>query len=232
MSSYSNGEFIAELKGSSAIVAEFTDAQVAIFLTVALRHFSLQFAELRVSADNEVVDGQELYDLPANAVSIVKVRDSDSKAEITFAVENQGEGDKIRLGSIAQNSMADLLERTYYQDPLASASSSQVTGYSAFDVEYTLLHDMETIKDTSLDAVAAYVQYLACNSKAGEAAASAVSSAERVPESITDQDSSGASTTIKYSSSREMSTVLKQQANEALERYNDLTRSMAYGTRG
>lgn len=235
MSSYTASEFITELKANNAVIAEFTDAQVLVFLNTALRRFSGVFPELRISADNDVVDGQELYDFPSGALSITKIIDSDSRKEIAFAIENQGgddPADQIRLGNIIRSSASDLLEATYYDNPLASVSSSQVTGYTSFDIEYTLLQTIESIKDTSLDAISFYVEYLACNNKAAEVAAGAVTSSERVAESISDTDSSGASTTIKYSSSKEMTAVLRTQANEALERYNSEIGRSAYGVRG
>lgn len=232
MSSYTADEFITELQANNAVIAEFADAQVLVFLNTALRRFSGVFPELRVDADNEVVDGQALYDVPEDSLNIIKLRDSDSRKEIAFAMENQGEGDQIRLGSIVNPSSAELMEAEHYDNPLAFGSSSLITGYSSFDIEYSILQTIESVKDTSLDAIAAYVEYLACNNKAGEVAAGAVSSSERVAESITDQDATGASTTIKYSSSKEMSTVLKTQAAEALERYNREISGATYGTRG
>ena len=235
MSSYTASEFIAELKNNNAVIAAHTDAKVLGFLNTALRKISGVFPELRISADNEVVTDQELYDFPADALSITKIIDSDSRKEIAFTIENQGgddPADQIRLGNIVRSSASDLLEATYYDNPLAQVGSSQVTGYTSFDIEYSLLQTIETIKDTSLDAISFYVEYLACNNKASEVAAGAVSSSERVAESISDTDSSGASTQIQYSSTKDTTTVLRTQANEALERFNAEIGRSAYGVRG
>ena len=233
MSSFSKAQFIAELKTRSGVIATFTDEAIGSFVDIALRAYSRFYPELLVSVDNDVDDMTEsgLYEMPEGALSITKIVDSDSRKEIAFQVESQGEDDEIRLGEIIRPSYSDLLENTYYDNPLASASSTQVTSYEAFDIEYTILQDMDTIKDSSLEAVADYVEYLACNNKAGAVAVGAVDSSERIAEQITDQDSTGASTTIKYASSKEMATTLKQQANEALERFKDAQKNLVYGVR-
>ena len=236
MSSYSTSEFITELKAANAVISSFSDADVATFLGIAFRKYSAAFPELRLSPDNEIVDGQELYDFPEGALKITKIMDSDSHKEIGFVIETPDDAesvvDQIRLGNILRTSVSDLLQQDYYSDPVATASSSEVVSYDTFDIEYSILQTIDTIKDTGLDAVGAYVEYLACNNKAGEVAIGAADSSERVAEQIIDQDSSGASTTIKYAASKDMANTLRQQATDALARYNEAAGGMAYGTRG
>jgi len=223
MSSLSKADFIDELQARLGV------SVIGSYIDIALRAYSISFPKRKVSADNDIADG--LYDYPDDAISIIRIVDSYSRKAIEFTIEDQGEGDKIRLGRIMEPSYAALLDTVYYDNPLALSVSKRTTSYSRFDIEYTLLQTMATIDDMGLEAIADYVEYLALNNKASAVSVEAANSSERVAESITDQDSTGASTTIKYSSAKETSNTLRQQADEALKRFKDAAKYAAYGTR-
>lgn len=89
MSSLSKSQFITELKLGNALLASLSDAVVGSYIDKALRIYSDKLPKIMLSADNAVVDDQELYDYPVNALKILKLRDSSSKKEIAFTIENQ-----------------------------------------------------------------------------------------------------------------------------------------------
>ena len=183
--------------------------------------------------DNAVVAGQELYDFPEDAMKVIKVRDADSGREILFAVEDQGEGRKLKLGSVLSRSVDALLAKDYYVSPLSAGSGAEsVSGYSAFDVEYVALQTVETVSDGGLEAVALYVEYLALNRKAEEALSDALTEAAEVPASITDRSSDGASTTVSFDTKSKVAKGFSDLAALKLAAFNGEAGGGAYGTRG
>lgn len=229
MSSLTKAEYITELKVRSSVLSEFTDSALDTFIDIGLRAYSLSLPELRVSPDNAVVSGQELYDYPAGALRIIKLRASSTGKQISFAIENQGNGEKIKPGNVVMSSYASLLSQEYYRNPLSTqqGSGAQET-YTAFDVEFAMLHSMETIKDTGLEALTHYVEYLALNNKATEVTQEQ-ESGEAQPVTITDRASDGTSTTVSFGNSAKR---YLEMANTSLEKFNALTKRIPYGTRG
>lgn len=224
MSSQTKAQYTTELKVRSSVLSGFDDSTLGTFIDIALRAYSLSLPELQVSADVAVVSGQELYDYPTGALRIIKLRSSATGRQIGFAIENQGNGEKIKPGNVVMSSYEGLMEQEYYVDPLSTrqGSGAQET-YTAFDIEFAMLHTMETIKDTGLEALSHYVEYLAFGSKAEDAEL-----ADETSESITDRSSDGASTTIKYANTGKQ---LRSRGDTALERFDKLIRT-PYGTRG
>jgi len=196
MSGVTKAEYIVELKVRSGLLSGFSDGVLGTFIDIGLRAYSLTLPELQVSPDNAVVSGKELYDYPTGALRIIKLRSSSTGNQISFAIENQGNGEKIKPGNVVMSSYAGLLEQEYYTDPLSTQQGSgTVETYTAFDIEYAMLHTMETIKDTGLEALAHYIEYLALQNKASAAAENAESGESQTPISITDRSPDGASTT-------------------------------------
>lgn len=226
MSSLTKVQFIVELKVRSSVLSSMDDSALGTFIDIALRAVSKRLPELRVSVDNAVVSGQESYDFPASALGVVAIRNSETKSEVLFAIENEGSGDKIKLGSVMSRSYQELMQQDYYENPLAQDSWSQES-YSAFDIVYTMIQDMDSIKDTSLEALSFYVEHLALLRKAEESADQA--SGAPLPVSITDSSSDGSATTVSFGDTpkryRELST-------QALERFEDEVTQSPYGTRG
>lgn len=221
MASLTKAEFRDRLKNMSVIINSLDNSIIEGFIDQALEAYSDRLPEVRWDVDHEVVDDQDLYDYPDNALRITKLRDSESLAEILFATEDQDGTDKIRPGNYLSRSYHELVQAAYYVDPLSQESAEATgTGYTSFDIEYVMLHTMATIKDTGLAALALYVESLAYGYK--------VSDAENYAATITDQDPSGASTTINQGS---LAKYYADQATAKLEAFNAATRR-AYGTRG
>lgn len=227
MSSLTKAEYITELKVRSSVLSGLADSTLGTFIDIALRAYSSSLPELEVSPDNAVVSGQELYDYPTGALRIIKLRSSTTGSQISFAIENQGEGEKIKPGNVVMNSYEELLEQGYYTDPLSTQQGSGVQEtYTAFDIEFAMLHTMATIKDTGLEALAFYVDFLSYRKQADEAEAEA---ALESPESITDRSSDGASTSIKFTNSAKSYRALSAKS---LAAYTACVKPIPYGTRG
>ncbi len=228
MSSYTKTQFRDELKIRSDAVKSMNNSDIEIFIDIALRAYSGRLPEVRVDADNDVIDGQELYDYPTNALQIVQVIDADGRNEILFTTEDQGNGDKIRLGNIFRRSYDALLQASYYSDPLTQETVTSESSYSSFDIEYVMLQDMSSIKDTGLEALVYYVEYLTLNKKADEAA----SQSTGTPKSITDADATGASTTIAYGVRTDLVKRYSDLAQNAYDKFLNAVQNIPYGTRG
>jgi len=211
MSSFTKAEYIARLITTSKVAADInTESAEALenIIDEALEAFSRYSPEVQWAINNTVVDGQDLYDYPANALSIIQLRDSDSLSEIEFVTEDQGSGDKIRPGSALQRSYESMLDKPYYYDPLRrSSDTALITGYAAFDIEYTLLQTFATIKDTSLPALKSLIEHFCLLHKA-----------QHVEDytDITDTDATGATTTFRLSS---MATAYERQATSKLNEF-------------
>ena len=221
MSSLTKVQLRDRLKNRSVVINSLADAIIEEFIDQALEVYSERWPEVRWQIDNIVVDGQELYTYPTSAMKITKLRESDTLAEILFQTEDQDGTNKIRPGNYMRRSYHDLLQKEYYIDPL-SVGTAELTGagYTSFDVEYVMLQTMTTIKDRGLAALALYVEYLAYNYKASDA--------ENYAVSITDADSSGASTTISQGN---IGKFYSDQAQGKLNAFNSSVRQ-PYGTRG
>ena len=231
MSSLTIEEFKTELKIRSDIIFNMDDDDLTAIINMALRRFSGDFPKLMWDIGNAVVDGQELYDYPDDAVKITKVRDSSSKQQIDYTIEDQGSGDQIRLGSISGNSFDDLMDQNFYYDPLVNEVSALITGYSNFDVEYALLQTIETINDRSIEALSFYVEYLAYGIEANKASQEASEEATNTPESLTDSDADGATTTVKYTTKTKLAMSYRVSASDMLKEYKALVINVPFGGR-
>lgn len=232
MSSYTKTQFRDELKIRSDAVKSIDNSDIETFIDIALRAYSGRLPEVRVSPDNNVVDGQELYDYPTNALQIVQVIDADGRNEILFTTEDQGNGDKIRLGNILRRSYDDLLQASYYSNPLMQEAVTSESSYSSFDIEYVMLQDMSSIKDTGLEALVYYVEYLTLNKKADESASQSEEEITSTPKSITDSDATGATTTIAYGVRTDLVKRYSDLAQRAYDKFLDAVQNIPYGTRG
>jgi len=221
MSSLTKAQFRDRLKNRSVIINSLSNAIIEEFIDQALEAYSDKLPEVRWSIDNAIVVGQVLYAYPASALKITKLRDSDTLAEILFQTEDQDGTNKIRPGNFLRRSYHNLLQREYYVDPLSTETiESTGSGYESFDIEYVMLQTMTTVKDTGLATLALYIEYLAFGYKASDA--------ENYADSITDADSSGASTTISQGNLKEF---YADQAQSKLDAFNASVRK-PYGTRG
>ena len=233
MSSLTKEQFRDQCKIRSSVISSFIEATIETFIDIALRAYSIKLPELRVSPDNAIISGQELYDFPVNAESITKITDSDTGEEITFAITDEGSNNQIRLDSIILNSFYDLLEADYYESPInQSEVQSSITGYDTFDIEYTLLHDMTSIANTALEALYYHVLASAYEGKLDSALSTSETEITTTPESITDRDARGESTQIKYGSRTSIAKQYSDLVQRALDRFNEIINKFAYGTRG
>lgn len=234
MSSYTKTEFRDECKTRSSVISSLENTDIESFIDIALRAYSRKLPELRISPDNAVVEGQDLYDFPSSALSITKIVDSDSRIEVTFAMEDQGSGNQIRLGSEMENSFDDSLESDYYISPInrSEQSYSGVSSTDTFDIEYTLLHDMDSIADTALEALYYHVLHSSYIKKAGASISTSETEVTTTPASITDRDARGESTQITYPSRTTITKEYREFANDALKKFDELVNSFAYGVRG
>jgi hypothetical protein len=231
MSSLTKAQFRDECKTRSSAISSFSDTVIEKFIDIALRAYSQKLPELRVSAGNAIVDGQELYAFPAGAESIIKITDADTGAEITFAVTDEGSGNKIRLGNIKLNSYNDLLEADYYDSPI-NRSEAQATGYDTFDIEYTLLYDITSIGNTALEALYYHILASAYEDKAETAMIASETEITTTPTSITDRDARGESTQVSYGSRTAIAKQYSDLSNKAIEQFNQIINKFAYGIRG
>jgi hypothetical protein len=234
MSSLTEVEYTAELKIRNEIIFSMEDSDISTLLDIALRRFSMDFPKLLWSNENDVVDGQELYDYPANAVKIISVRSSSGRQDIEYEIEDegQGSGDQIRLGDISIGSTDELLEQIYYHDPAVYSNSALATGYAQYDVEYAVLQTLVTINDRSLEALSFYMEYLAYGKAATKAAQDAREEGANTPESLTDSDADGATTTIKYTTQVKLAQSYRESGANMLREYNALVVKRPYGGRG
>lgn len=230
MSSLTKDEFLLELKARSVMLANFTDDQLGSLVDIALRAYSGRLPKVKISVDNAVVSGQELYDYPSGALKVTKIRDSDSYSEVLFSTEDQSNGSKIRLGSILQRSYEDLLQKEFYSNPLSQESVVSVS-YSAFDIEYVVLQTVPGVSDRGLEAVSFYVEYLALNQRAAQAAENAHTDITEVPANLVDRSSDGASTTVSFITKSDVSKRFAELATIALNKFTEMTQA-TYGTRG
>lgn len=225
-------QFIEELMVRSDAAGDLDGDVVHKLLDIALRAYSQRLPKVKWSVSNAVVAGQVLYDFPDGALNVVRVRDSNTREQVSYNVEDQGNGRKIRLGNRQRRSYTDLLEQDFYSDPLSQESQGVVGSCSAFDVEYVTLQTVETINETGLEAVAFYVEYLALNKESLKAAKEATLESSQIPSSLTDASPDGASTTVSFTTKSDVSKNLERLATAKLKQYEDKIVDMPYGTRG
>lgn len=236
MSSITQSEFITELKLRSAIIAEMDDADIASFIAVALRAYSAKDPYELVSADNDVVVDQDEYSLPSGCIKVTDVVDSANNEPIRFSVVDNDGGKVIKLGNKLQRSYSDLLQGTYYANPLHQSSAASYS-YTQFDIYYVILQTLTSIDESALEVLTFYIEYLSYLQKANTISTQIAAAAEAggEPVSITESDSTGASTSVSFgskSSSEKLRESLKESADESLKRFNDHFNVIAYGTRG
>ncbi|MHC4395617.1 MAG: hypothetical protein ACYS1A_08170 [Planctomycetota bacterium] len=229
MSSLTKVQFRDEIKTRSNAISGLENNNIETFIDMALREYSRRLPEVRVSADNEVVSGQEFYDYPTDAESISDCRDSETLKPIRFTTENQGTGEKIRLGNILTRSYYDLIATDYYADPISFKSAPAISSYSTFDIEYVILQTMATIKNTGIEALAFYVEFLAYRKQAADCE---MEDGERIIESLTDRDTTGATTEVSFAARGKIAENYRTLAQGALDKFDDAIRFIPYGTRG
>ena len=228
MSSYTKSQFIAHIKTRSSLLSSFADETLSTFIDSALWVLSEKQPEIRVDADNAFASGTDLYDLPTDCLDVYSVRDSDSRQRIEWSIENQGAGDHLRLGNISLPSYQDDIEQAYYNDPFSNRSVAGNT-YTSFDIEYSILQTMSSVKDTHLEALYNYILYQACNNKV-ETIAMAAGSQEAVNQ-LTDTDASGNTTSVTFASAKESVSNLTTLAESYLDRFTKSVGSVAFGLR-
>lgn len=232
MSSMTKLQFAEELRVRSNVLAQTDYGDLDILIDVALRAYSKRLPEVRVSIDNAVVEGQTLYDYPTGALSIVKVRSSETGKEVLFVVENQGSGDKIKIGNIMSRSYQGLMQQDHYANPLLQ-ESYDLGSYSAFDIEYVMLQDMASIVETGLEALAHHIRYSAWQRREEDAAVQMnPASGDQIAVSLTDASADGSSTTVSFATGKDISKRFSEMASAELEKFNKLTEQAPYGTRG
>lgn len=245
MSSVTKQEYIDELQSTPGVLASLDDSVIDTFVDRALRLYSGRLPKVKMSVNNAVVSGQELYDFPTGAVRIVEVRTTAGQQVVVWTTEDQGSGTKIKLGAVKRHSYEELMSEDYYSDPLntgAGAGGVIVTtdtiigtdtvGYEAYDVEFAELQTIPNISDSGLEILTLYVEYLALNAKANKAAEDLAEGTSDTPASITDTSSDGSGTTIQFDAQSKVVERLEQRAETKLEEFNRVIESVPYGTRG
>lgn len=243
MSSLTKDEYIDELQIRSALLAAESDPNMSVFVDAALRTYSGKLPKVKWDTDNAVVSGQSLYDFPADAIRIVRLRTTEGLQPVNFSIEDQSSGNKIRIGNIERHSYEDLLKSDYYVDPLSGDQGSTVTvttetiissaslfGYSAFDIGYVELQTIPNISDSGLETLAFYIEYLALNKKSQEISLGAVDEGLDQASSITDSSADGSTTTVQFS--KDPSKTWSDRAEAKLKEFDDRVNNIPYGTRG
>ena len=227
MSSYTKAQFITLIKSRSTLLTSISDTTLSTFIDSALRALSGKQPDIRVDADNTFVDGTDLYDLPTNCLDVYSVRDSDSLLSIHWSIENQGAGDKLRLGNIKQPSYQDEIEQSYYINPNQMQGLSS-TSYTSFDIQYSILQTMSTVKDTDLEALYNHILYQACSGKA-ESIALSIANEDIVAE-LRDTDSSGAETNVRFTPAEKQIDSITKLAESYLQKFEKAV-NVAFGLR-
>lgn len=243
MSSLTRTEYLTELALRSGLLGSLEDATLSTFLDAALRYYSSRLPEVEWDMDTEVVAGQKLYDYPDDAVRIISVRVSGTEQRVLFTTEDQGGGDKVKIGAVEQKSYEPLLNSVYYRDPLNFSTGGVVSvsldtivhdnevGYEAFDVEFAKLQTIATISDGALEILPFYVEYMALNLKADDAALAAAEGSSDTPSSITDTNADGSATSVSFDSATKVVATLEKRAQMKLEQF-DIETQVRWGTRG
>jgi hypothetical protein len=213
MSSLTKAQFITQIKARSALLVEFTDATLSTFIDMALSAFSNKKPEIRISADNAYIES--LVDLPNDYLDVFSVY-GDTGQSITWAIENDGSGDKLRLGIVALPSYQDETEQEFYVNPLVLGSVSSPS-FTIYNIQYSILQTMATIKDTYLEAIYNHILYQACQYKAEALALSAGS--QDMATKITDT-AGGVTTDVTFASSKETMGNYTALAESYLSKFN------------
>jgi hypothetical protein len=234
MSSKTKAQFIVECKGRSAVLDDtitFSDTTLELFIDIALRAYSKRQPEVRVKKSVTLETGEASCDKPTDALTIINLW-TPERSPIEFYTETDSETgiEQIYPGDIKQHSTDPLMAQSYYENP-SVYQFTDVGGYSSFDIEYTLLQTMGTIKETGLEALYWYMEYLAYSKKSGKTALEAEEDSASSIDSITDRDATGASSTTTFSTKLNVSKNYGLLAKACLEKYESLT-AFSYGTRG
>ena len=243
MSSLSRTQYLAHLKVRSGLLNSLEDDTLSAFLDAALRYYSDRLPEVAWDMDTAVVAGQVLYDYPDDAVRIISVRIHGTEQKVLWTTEDQGSGNKVKIGAVVKRSYEHLLTPTYYRDPLnfstndrASVSLNTIVhdnevAYEAFDVEYAKLQTIATISDGALEILPFYVEYLALNLKADDAALAAAEGSSDTPSSISDTNADGSAVSFSFDSPTKVISTLEKRASEKLAQFDQETQ-VRWGTRG
>lgn len=216
-------EFKNRLKILTA-TKKLDDELLEIYVEDALTTFSEHNPE-RVLLKKVPVDRESngFYDVPADADSVVKVFVHNTEIEIEFDTEQDSvtNARKIRLGAIERPSTLFISgdyggsDESYRHGNHGHGGHA---GYDAFDVEYFRQRTIERLSKKDLYTVQLYVEYLGYLNEA--------SKSENLVD-ITDEDSSGDSTTLKRSNVGRQWMTLADQKKKAF----DKRAIKPYGTR-
>ena len=227
-------EFKKRLKILTA-TKKLDDELLEIYIEDALTAFSEHNPE-RVLLKKVPVDRESngFYDVPADADSVVKVFVHNTEIEIEFDTEQDSVTNekKIRLGAIERPSTLFIsgdYESVNYGgsgeiDRQGNYARGGLGGYDAFDVEYYRQRTIERLSKKDLYTVQLYVEYLGYLNEA--------SKSENLVD-ITDEDSSGDSTTLKRSNvGRQWMTLADQKKmafdKRAIKPYGTRSRTYAF----
>jgi len=226
MAATTRTEFLEQLKKRSKILAALDADILEAYLDSALFAYSEKLPRVRTQKNITVVT-TNLYNLPTDALKMLKVFDFDTHTQLSFRTEEDDSTSipKIILGKKQLGSAEEegLLSQGYYIDiinhNITQPSLDAITGITAVDFEYTALQTVATISKTGHEALKSYVEGLAFEDKAA-------GDAERLVD-VVDAEPSGASTTIRLSQAQK---VYQTMAMTKMQRFDDLTR-VAYGVR-
>ena len=207
-------EYIADLQLLSDAFRGNSQAQMEAIVRRSVNEYSQYHPKYIASLDNDTnTDGE--YTLPSGAKGVILVVDSYHQSEIHFGVrENDDNSLTLELGRIKLPSDEGLNSINYYKDPYNYASGSfsgdYETGvvrlgdsYRQFDYAWYRPRTIDEIPDRVLSTLMLYSEYLAYRDKAGQTT---------YHEQLTDSDPSGASTTIRSTTSADYFTKLANQS--------------------
>jgi len=230
MSTKTISQYVTEIKVRSALLKTMPDSDLETFIEIALREYSRLQPEIKVSENNAVITGQTEYTIPSNAIKVVNLWESATKHPVLFEVRTKDNGNSvIIIGDKKQRSTAPIEQQVYYNSPL-DYNAPLDGGYVSFDIEYAILQTMATIKETGLDALFYYIQFMAYDYKGSELALLAETDQEGAMESLTDSDPTGASHTIRFSSKLNVSNTYTKLGEAMYKRFMGKL-SIPYGAR-
>ena len=207
---------LGKLRATKGIADDVLDVYIEKALLAWSEYNPEQVLMKKVPVDRE---SNGFYDVPTDAESVTKVLVHDTDIEIEFQVERDAKTneDKIRLGPIRRPSTVFISGDSERQWNVALSGGQfeqgyargVADGYSHFDISYRRIPEIARLLRQDLNTIELYVEHLGYLDKASQT--------ENLVD-ITDQDSSGDSTTLRQSNIGRQNKSLADMKKEEFEK--------------
>lgn len=215
MAQITNLEFKVNLKNRSKTLAGIDSAALDAMIDDALMEYS-RIRPRKLIVRNIPVETDGLYSFPTGAIDLLEI--CANGHTVGFEVADDGTNKEYRLTGYVFTDFSALTEIPFYESQNVTQGSTARPAILEFNLTYLVVHTLATISDFDIEAIIAFIEYLAWNLKASQ------------PEEfieLTDTDSTGASSTARAD---KVQASFEKQAEKKL---TDFNRRMgtAYGTR-